>query len=178
MVRGISDTHHPNIRRSYHGQTKTQFEEKLEMDDIIYCISYSKLAFILAIVTVNMLTLVAMCFMTRRQCVRDGFLSWHVCTKLWSSNIKLHMTHETRYPDLDQLIGERKNCKVKAMNEEGHNQRHNNISDGMLWLSMKWRYLMKWEIVIDSWWILWLRVITMCQHSATTLSPEYSQYYG
>ena len=45
------------------------------MDDIVYCISYMEFAFLLAIATVNMLTLVAMCFMTRRQCVRDGFLS-------------------------------------------------------------------------------------------------------
>ena len=45
------------------------------MDGIVYCISYSELAFILAIVAVNMLTLVAMCIMTKRQCVRDGFMS-------------------------------------------------------------------------------------------------------
>ena len=75
MVGGILDAYHPNIRRSCHGRTKTEFEKKLEMDDIVYCISYSELAFILAIGAVNMLTLVAMCFMTRRQCVRDGFLS-------------------------------------------------------------------------------------------------------
>ena len=75
MVGGILDAYHPNIRPSCHGRTMTQFEEKLEMDDIVYCISYTEFAFILAIVTVNMLTLVAMCFMTRRQCVRDGFLS-------------------------------------------------------------------------------------------------------
>ena len=75
MVGGILDAYHPNIRHSCHGRTKTQFEEKLEMDDIVYCISYTEFAFILAIATVNMLTLVAMCIMTRRQCVRDGFLS-------------------------------------------------------------------------------------------------------
>ena len=75
MVRGISDTHHPNIRRSYHGRTKTQFKEKLELDDVFYCISYTEFAFLLATATVNMLTLVVMCFMTRRQYVRDGFLS-------------------------------------------------------------------------------------------------------
>ena len=34
---------------------------------------------------------------------------------------------------------------------------------------------MKWDIVIDSWWMLWLRIIPVCQHSATTLSPEYSR---
>ena len=32
MVGRILDTYHPNIRHSCHGQNKTQFEEKLEMD--------------------------------------------------------------------------------------------------------------------------------------------------
>ena len=45
------------------------------MDDVFYCISHTEFAFLFTIVTVNMLTLVVMCFMTRRQCVRDGFLS-------------------------------------------------------------------------------------------------------
>ena len=75
MVGGILDAYHPNIQRSCHGRTKTQFEEKLKMDNVFYCIYYTEFAFLLAIATVNMLTLVAMCFMTRRQCVRDGFLS-------------------------------------------------------------------------------------------------------
>ena len=74
MVRGISDAYHPNIRRSYHGQTKTHFEEKLAMDKVAYCISYFELAFILAIAAVNMLTLLAMCIMTRRECVKDGYM--------------------------------------------------------------------------------------------------------
>ena len=50
-------------------------KKKLEMDDVFYCISYTEFALLLATATVNMLTLVVMCFMTRRQCVRDGFLS-------------------------------------------------------------------------------------------------------
>ena len=75
MVRGISDTHHPNIRRSHHGRTKIQYEENLEMDNVFYCISYTEFAFLLAIATINMLTLVVMCYITRQQCVRDGFLS-------------------------------------------------------------------------------------------------------
>ena len=75
MVGGISDAYHLNIRRSCNGQTKTQFEEKLEMDKVVYCLLYFELAFILAIAAVNMLTLVAMCIMTRRQCVKDGCMS-------------------------------------------------------------------------------------------------------
>ena len=75
MVGRISDTYHPNIRRSYYGQTKTHFEEKLAMDKIAYCLSYSELAFILAIAAINMLTLLAMCIMTRRQCIKDGCMS-------------------------------------------------------------------------------------------------------
>ena len=75
MVGGISDTYHPNIRRNCHGQTKTHFEEKLAMDEIAYCLSYFELAFILAIAAINMLTLLAMCIMTRRQCIKDGCMS-------------------------------------------------------------------------------------------------------
>ena len=75
MVGGILDAYHPNIRRNCHGQTKTHFEEKLAMDEIAYCISYFELVFILAIAAVNMLTLLAMCIMTRRQCVKDGDMS-------------------------------------------------------------------------------------------------------
>ena len=75
IVRGILDTYHPNIRRNCHGQTKTHFEEKLAMDEIAYCLSYFELAFILAIAAINMLTLLAMCIMTRRQCIKDGYMS-------------------------------------------------------------------------------------------------------
>ena len=48
------------------------FEEKLAMDKIVCCLSYSELALILAI---NMLTLLAVCIMTRRQCIKDGCMS-------------------------------------------------------------------------------------------------------
>ena len=75
MVGGISDTYHTNIRHNRHGQTKTHFEEKLAMDEIAYCLSYFELAFILAIAAINMLTLLAMCIMTRRQCIKDGCMS-------------------------------------------------------------------------------------------------------
>ena len=56
-------------------KTRPNSRKNWRWTHIVYCISYTEFAFILAIVTVNMLTLVAMCFMTRRQCVRDGFLS-------------------------------------------------------------------------------------------------------
>ena len=75
MVGGILDAYHPNIRRNCHGQTKTHFEEKLAMDKITYCLSYSELALILAIAAINMLTLLAVCIMTRRQCIKDGCMS-------------------------------------------------------------------------------------------------------
>ena len=75
MVGGILDAYHPNIRRNCHGQTKTHFEEKLAMDKIAYCLSYSELALILAIAAINMLTLLAVCIMTRRQCIKDGCMS-------------------------------------------------------------------------------------------------------
>ena len=75
MVRGISDANHPNIQPNCHGQIKTHFEEKSAMDEVTYCISYFELAIILAIAAVNMLTLLAMCIMTRRQCVKDGCMS-------------------------------------------------------------------------------------------------------
>ena len=45
------------------------------MDDIIYCISTREFVFLLAIAAINMLSLVVMCYITRRQCVRDGFLT-------------------------------------------------------------------------------------------------------
>ena len=75
MVGGILDAYHPNIQRNCHGQTKTHFEEKLAMDKIAYCLSYSELALILAIAAINMLTLLAICIMTRRQCIKDGCMS-------------------------------------------------------------------------------------------------------
>ena len=75
MVGGILDAYHPNIRRNCHGQTKTHFKEKLAMDKIAYCLSYSELALILAIAAINMLTLLAVCIMTRRQCIKDGCIS-------------------------------------------------------------------------------------------------------
>ena len=75
MVGGISDAYHPNIRRNCHGQTKTHFEENLAMDKIAYCLSYSELALILAIAAINMLTLLAICIINRRQCIKDGCMS-------------------------------------------------------------------------------------------------------
>ena len=45
------------------------------MDDTFYCISYMEFALLLATMTVNMLTLVIMCFLTRKQCAKDGFIS-------------------------------------------------------------------------------------------------------
>ena len=72
--KGILDIHHPIILRSYHGRTRTQFEERLEMDDTFYCISYMEFALLLATMTVNTLTLVIMCFLTKKQCAKDGFL--------------------------------------------------------------------------------------------------------
>ena len=65
--KGISDIHHPTILRSYHGRTRTQFEGRLEMDDSFYCLSYMEFAFLLATMTVNTLTLVIMCFLTKKQ---------------------------------------------------------------------------------------------------------------
>ena len=44
------------------------------MDDTFYCLSYMEFAFLLATMTVNMLTLVIMCFLTKKQCAKDGFL--------------------------------------------------------------------------------------------------------
>ena len=75
IVGGILDAYHPNIRRNCHGQTKTHFEENLAMDKIAYCLSYSELVLILAIAAINMLTLLAVCIMTRRQCIKDGCMS-------------------------------------------------------------------------------------------------------
>ena len=72
--KGISDIHHPTILRSYYGQTRPQFEGRLEMDDTFYCLSYMEFAFLLATMTVNTLTLVIMCFLTKKQCAKDGFL--------------------------------------------------------------------------------------------------------
>ena len=45
------------------------------MDDTFYCLSYMEFALLLATMTVNTLTLVIMCFLTRKQCAKDGFLS-------------------------------------------------------------------------------------------------------
>ena len=72
---GNSDTHHPSTRHSHHSQTRDQYEENLEMDNIFYCISTMEFVFLLAIATINMLSLVVMCYITRGQCVRDGFLT-------------------------------------------------------------------------------------------------------
>ena len=72
--KGISDIHHPTILHSYHGRTSAQFEGRLEMDDTFYCLSYMEFAFLLATMTVNTLTLVIMCFLTKKQCTKDGFL--------------------------------------------------------------------------------------------------------
>ena len=75
IVRGISDTHHPSTRRSHHSHTRDQYEENLEMEDIIYCISTKEFIFFWAIAALNMLSLLVMCYVTRRQCVRGGFLA-------------------------------------------------------------------------------------------------------
>ena len=72
---GNSDTHHPSTQPSHCSQTRDQYEENLEMDDIFYCISTREFVFLLAIAAINMLSLVVMCYITRRQCVRDGFLT-------------------------------------------------------------------------------------------------------
>ena len=72
--KGISDNHHPTILRSYPGWARTQLEGRLEMDDTFYCLSYMEFAFLLATMTVNTLTLVIMCFLTKKQCAKDGFL--------------------------------------------------------------------------------------------------------
>ena len=72
--KGISDIHHPTILRSYYGRTSNQFEERLEMKDTFYCLSYMEFAFLLATMTVNMLTLVIMCFLTKKQCAMDEFI--------------------------------------------------------------------------------------------------------
>ena len=53
------------------------------MDDTAYCLSYSKLGFILAAAAMNILVFLALCIMTRRNCVKDGCLTWDVCTESW-----------------------------------------------------------------------------------------------
>ena len=73
--KGISDIHHPTILCSYYGWTRTQFGGRLGMDDTFYCLSYREFAFLLATMTVNTLTLVIICFLTKKQCAKDGFLS-------------------------------------------------------------------------------------------------------
>ena len=73
--KGISDNHHPTILRSYHGRARTQLEGRLEMDDTFYYLSYMEFVLLLATMTVNTLTLVIMCFLTKKQCAKDGFLS-------------------------------------------------------------------------------------------------------
>ena len=45
------------------------------MDDTAYCLSYSELGFILAAAAMNLLVLLALCIMTRRNCVKDGCLT-------------------------------------------------------------------------------------------------------
>ena len=45
------------------------------MDDTFYCLSYMEFAFLLATMAVNMLTLIFMCFLTKKQCAKDGLLS-------------------------------------------------------------------------------------------------------
>ena len=45
------------------------------MDDIAYCLSYSELAIILAMAAMNVLVFLALCIMTRRNCVKDGCLT-------------------------------------------------------------------------------------------------------
>ena len=45
------------------------------MEDIIYCISTKEFIFFWAIAALNMLSLLVMCYVTRRQCVWDGFLT-------------------------------------------------------------------------------------------------------
>ena len=73
---GNLDIHHPSTRPSHRSQTRDQYEENyLEMEDIIYCISTKEFIFFLAIAALNMLSLLVMCYVTRRQCVRGGFLA-------------------------------------------------------------------------------------------------------
>ena len=45
------------------------------MDDTAYCLSYLELGFILAAAAMNLLLFLAICIMTRRNCVRDGCLT-------------------------------------------------------------------------------------------------------
>ena len=69
------------------------FEEKSAMDDIAYCLSYSELAIILATAAMNMLTFLALCIMTRKQCIKDGCMSWHVYTESWIQTYMTQFTH-------------------------------------------------------------------------------------
>ena len=45
------------------------------MDDTAYCLFYSELGFILAAAAMNILVFLALCIMTRRNCVKDGCLT-------------------------------------------------------------------------------------------------------
>ena len=84
------------------------FEEKLAMDDIAYCLSYSELALILATAAINMLTLLAVCIMTRRQCIKDGSMSWHVYTESWIQDI-----HDTIHTCTAPLTINKRNSSEK-----------------------------------------------------------------
>ena len=71
-----SDTRHPAPDLAIIVKPRDQYVENLEMEDtIIYCISTREFIFLWAIAALNMLSLSVMCYVTRRQCVRDGFLT-------------------------------------------------------------------------------------------------------
>ena len=72
---GNSDIRHPSSRPVYRSQIKGQYEENYsEMEDIVYCISTKEFIVFWVVAALNLLSVSVMCYVTRRQCIRDECL--------------------------------------------------------------------------------------------------------
>ena len=76
----------------YRSQIKGQYEENYsEMEDIVYCISTKEFMFFWAVVALNLLSVLVMCYVTRRQCVGEGVWRDSVTVKLYGVHIQDHL---------------------------------------------------------------------------------------
>ena len=97
------------------------------MDDTAYCLSYLELGFILAAAAMNLLVFLALCIMTRRNCVKDGCLTWETCAP--SHEVQTHRNNPYMYhpwqfikeTHIDRLMKVRKEG-YKRVNEVPHGQ--------------------------------------------------------